>query len=102
MWTEEHRRIYRREGDGNPSGLRDAEWVRLEPLIPKASPGGRQRKTDMRSAMNAILYLLRGSPSVGRGLERGGEGTFAGTRRNGEVAPVAVVHPRHGLLAVLG
>jgi transposase len=35
----------------------------LEPLIPEASPGGRPRKPDMRSAMNAILYLLRtGSP----------------------------------------
>jgi putative transposase len=28
-------------------------------LIPEASPGGRPRKTDMRAAMNAILYLLR-------------------------------------------
>ena len=63
MWTEEHRRIYRREGDGYPSDLRDAEWARLEPLIPPARPGGRLRKTDMRVAMNAILYLLRtGSP----------------------------------------
>jgi putative transposase len=26
---------------------------------PEASPGGRPRKTDMRAAMNAILYLLR-------------------------------------------
>jgi transposase len=59
MWTEEHRRTYRREGEGYPSDLRDAEWARLEPLIPKASPGGRPRKTDMRAAMNAILYLLR-------------------------------------------
>jgi len=33
--------------------------ARLEPLIPEASPGGRPRKTDMRAAMNAILYLLR-------------------------------------------
>jgi putative transposase len=33
--------------------------VRLEPLIPEASPGGRPRKTDMRAALNAILYLLR-------------------------------------------
>jgi putative transposase len=46
MWTQEQRRIYRREGDGYPSDLRDAEW-------------GRPRKTDMRAAMNAILYLLR-------------------------------------------
>src|SRR5215469_4814473 len=59
MWTEEHRRIYRREGAGYPSDLRDAEWARLAPLIPKALPGGRPRKTDMRAALNAILYLLR-------------------------------------------
>ena len=59
MWTEEHRRIYRREGDGYPSDLRDAEWARLEPMIPLARPGGRPRKTDMRAAMNANLYLLR-------------------------------------------
>ena len=59
MWTEEHRRIYRRDGVGYPSDQGDAEWARLEPLIPRASPGGRPRKTDMRAAMNAILYLLR-------------------------------------------
>jgi len=59
MWTEAHRRTYRREGDGYPSDLRDAEWARLEPLIPGATPGGRPRKTNMRAAMNAILYLLR-------------------------------------------
>lgn len=59
MWTEEHRATYRREGGGFPSNLTDAEWQRLEPLIPPATPGGRPRKTDMRAAMNAILYLLR-------------------------------------------
>ena len=59
MWTEEHRRIYRRDGDGYPSDLRDAEWARLKPLIPKASPGGRPRKIDMRAVITAILYLLR-------------------------------------------
>jgi transposase len=59
MWTEEHRQIYRREGEGYPSDLRDAEWARLEPMIPPARPGGRPRKTAMRAAMNAILYLLR-------------------------------------------
>src|ERR1700687_3924751 len=64
MWTEEHRRTYRREGEGYPSDLRDAEWAQLEPLIPGATPGGRPRKTNMRAAMNAILYLLRtGCPS---------------------------------------
>ena len=54
-----HRRIYRRAGDGYPSDVRTAEWARMEPLIPEASPGGRPRKTDMRAAVNAILYLLR-------------------------------------------
>jgi putative transposase len=48
-----------REAQGYPSDLRDAEWARLEPLIPKPLPGGRPRETDMRAAMNAILYLLR-------------------------------------------
>jgi hypothetical protein len=33
MWTQEHRRIYRREREGFPSDLRDAEWARLAPLI---------------------------------------------------------------------
>jgi hypothetical protein len=27
MWTKEQRRIYRREGQGYPSDLRDAEWA---------------------------------------------------------------------------
>ncbi len=39
----------------------DPEWERLAQLIPPAKPGGRPRKTDMRSAMNAIFYLLRTS-----------------------------------------
>jgi putative transposase len=38
---------------------RDAEWARLAPLIPPASTGGRPRKTEMRAAINAILYPLR-------------------------------------------
>ena len=59
MWTQEHRDRYRREGRGFPSDLSDAEWSVLGPLVPNARPGGRPRKTDMRSALNAILYLLR-------------------------------------------
>lgn len=41
------------------SDLTDGEWERLQPLIPDARLGGRPRKTDMRVAINAILYLLR-------------------------------------------
>ena len=59
MWTEAQRRIYRRDGEGYPSDLRDAEWARLTPLIPEALPSDRPRKTEMRAAINAILYLLR-------------------------------------------
>ena len=59
MWTKEQRAIYWRDEDRYPSNLTDAEWERLKPLIPEASPGGRPRKTDMRAAMNAIFYLLR-------------------------------------------
>ena len=59
MWTDAHRARYRRDGNGFPSDLTDAEWERLAPVIPGAKPGGRPRKTDMRAAMNAILYLLR-------------------------------------------
>jgi putative transposase len=63
MWTEVDRQKYRQAGDRIPSDLTDAEWAHLEPLIPAAKSGGRPRKTDMRAAMNAILFLLRtGSP----------------------------------------
>ena len=59
MWTDADRNRYRQAGDCLPSDLSDPEWDRLAPLIPLAKPGGRPRKTDMRSAMNAIFYLLR-------------------------------------------
>ena len=42
-----------------PSDLNDAEWEMLEPLIPKAKPGGRPRRTNMRAVLNAIFYVLR-------------------------------------------
>jgi transposase len=42
-----------------PSDLTDAQWLLIEPLIPKALPGGRPRSLEMRSVVNAILYLNR-------------------------------------------
>ncbi len=59
MWTEEHRAMYKRPAGRSPSRMTDAEWAVLEPLIPPASPGGRPRKTNMREAMDAILFVLR-------------------------------------------
>ena len=44
---------------GYPSDLTDAQWKRIEPLIPRAKRGGRPRTTDLRAVMNAILYLVR-------------------------------------------
>jgi len=50
---------HKQSGNGFPSDLTNAQWARLEPLIPPAKTGGRPRQTDMRAAMNAIFYLLR-------------------------------------------
>src|SRR5665811_2364693 len=36
---------------------RDAEWFVIEPLLPPASALGRPRATDMRTVIDAILYI---------------------------------------------
>ena len=59
MWTLAHGATYRQSGAALPSDLTDAQWERLEPLIPAAKSGRRPRTMDMRAAMNAIFYLLR-------------------------------------------
>lgn len=59
MWTKQHRKTYVRVGGRYPSDMTEGEWAVLEPLIPAAKPGGRPRETNMREAVNAILYLLR-------------------------------------------
>jgi transposase len=41
-----------------PSNLTDEEWTVIEPLIPPARRGGRQRSTDRRVAMNCIMNVL--------------------------------------------
>src|SRR5580698_7195137 len=42
-----------------PSDVSDEQWVVMAPLIPPAIPGGRPRKTDMRSVVNALFYHTR-------------------------------------------
>ncbi len=42
-----------------PSDLTDAQWMLIEPLIPKPLPGGRPRSVAMRQVVNAILYINR-------------------------------------------
>ncbi len=42
-----------------PTDLTDAQWALLEPLVPRAKPGGRPRSADVRAVVDAILYVLR-------------------------------------------
>jgi putative transposase len=44
-----------------PTDLCDDEWTILEPLVPRAKPGGRPRAHQTREILNAIFfYVLRG------------------------------------------
>jgi putative transposase len=43
-----------------PTDLTDEQWLLVEPLIPPAKPGGRDREADMREVVNAVLHLVRG------------------------------------------
>jgi transposase len=40
------------------SNLTEAQFELIEPLIPKALPGGRPREVDMWAVLNAIFYVL--------------------------------------------
>jgi putative transposase len=42
-----------------PTDLTDEQWKLVEPYLPRAKPGGRPRKTDLREVLNAVLYLVR-------------------------------------------
>jgi len=39
--------------------LTDDQWELIAPMLPKAKTGGRPRTTDLRSIVNAILFLLK-------------------------------------------
>jgi putative transposase len=41
-----------------PTDLTDKEWAIIEPLLPTPKSKGRNRSTDLRQVINAILYLL--------------------------------------------
>ena len=41
------------------SDVTDAQWLLLEPLVPPAKTGGRQRRVHLREICNGIFYVLR-------------------------------------------
>ena len=58
MWTPENRPRYGRDKLRYPSDLTDEEWPRIEPLIPPAKHGGRDREVDEREIVNGLMYVL--------------------------------------------
>jgi transposase len=42
-----------------PTDLTDAQWAKIEPLIPKPKPGGRPATVSRREIVNAIFYHVR-------------------------------------------
>jgi transposase len=58
MWTTRNRARYYRDDLRYPSDLTDAEWALVEPLIPPAKHGGRERVVDVREVVNGIMYVL--------------------------------------------
>ena len=59
MWTEITRRKYEREGQRYASDLTDAQWALIEPHMPAVKRLGRPRETELRSVLDAILYIPR-------------------------------------------
>jgi transposase len=59
MWTDITCRKYEREGQRYASDLTDAEWALMEPHMPPAMRLGRPRETELRSVIDAILYIAR-------------------------------------------
>ena len=71
MWTEITRRKYEREGQRYASDLTDAEWAVIAPHMPAVKRLGRPRETELRSVLDAILYIAR---TGCQWMERGGRG----------------------------
>ncbi len=55
-WSETARAKYPRRGNRFERDRTDAEWARLEPLLPAPSSTGRPREVDLREVVNALLY----------------------------------------------
>jgi putative transposase len=58
-WTEITRPQYRRDDVRYASDMREAEWLLLSFFLGERSHLGRPREVDLRSVVDAILYILR-------------------------------------------
>jgi len=56
-WTGITRRQYVRDGLRNASDMTDDEWMLIEPFMPAPGPIGRPRTVDLRTVVNAILFM---------------------------------------------
>src|ERR1700751_4877141 len=59
MWTKITRLKYERDAERYASDLTDAEWALIEPHMPAVKRLGRPRETELRSVLDAILYIAR-------------------------------------------
>jgi len=59
MWTETTRKQHLREDLRYASDMKEAEWLLLSFFLGTPCHLGRPREVDMRSVVNAILYILR-------------------------------------------
>jgi transposase len=57
-WTEITREQYRRDKLRYASDMTNGEWALIQRLLPRANKRGRPRKTDLRSVVEAVLYIL--------------------------------------------
>lgn len=57
-WTEITRPKYRRDGLKYASDTTNEEWASIAPFMPAPHPLGRPRRTDLRTVVNALFYVL--------------------------------------------
>jgi putative transposase len=57
-WTEITRAEYQRDGLRYASDMTDAEWALIARRLPRRRRLGRPREVDLRSVLQAILYIL--------------------------------------------
>jgi transposase len=62
MWKQEHRQPLaeiEKKAKRYPTDLTDAEWLAIEPLLPRVGKTGRKRLTDPGEVLNAIRNMAR-------------------------------------------